>query len=303
MPPRTPTNLLLMLLPLLVASVGWRNPIDALLRGKWVRYWDTLIAEETGTVCAPAESWDELPRYVDELPAVVTALREAGVRAVGIHLPTDSLSGHEQALREAAGDMPLLLPSDAHVDMRRAWSPRTGLGAEHVDGSWPMSVAVLAAAHGGEPSWDGDELVVGPHRWVPTHDYLIFMPVLIPFHHWDRREEWSAAEGQVVFIGACRIDRELTRYGRQPSVVAHGEMVETVLEGRYPRQLPAGLDVLLALLTGAAAWVSRGRWALAPIAVGVVAVGGALALSLTGLWPGLTGLALAALTWGVMPRD
>jgi hypothetical protein len=286
-PGRHPLNLLLLVLPLLVAAVGWRNPVDALARGKWVRHFDTVIGQETGTVCIPAETWDEVPQYAAELPEVVARLRGVGASVVGIDLPDEHLD--EPALRAAAGDMPLVLPGDAHTQMRRSWAPELALGPMRKD-VLPMSFVVWEAHTGTE------------HEWVGHDDHALFMPVLIPFHHWDRRDEWTAAEGDMVFIGACRADRELTRYGRQPAVVAHGEMVETLIEGRFPRYTPLSVDLLLALLTTLGVALARRRHIAAAIGVGAGMLAMVMLLSLTLTWFGWSGIVVGAICGAVMKR-
>ena len=286
MPSRRPLNLLLALLPLLVAAIGWHNPLDALARGKWVRFFDTLTSQQTGTVCLPAQSWEEVPAYAEELPSVVARLAEVGVAAIGVDLPEEHLD--VPALRAAAGATPLVLPGDAHLEMRRSWRPRMNLGPV-LEGT-PLSLAVYRAATGLEPELPGQG------------DHLLFSPVLIPFHHWDRREEWTAAEGHMVFVGACRADRELTRYGRQPAVVAHGEVVETLLDGALPRYAPLPVDLLLALAAFVGAWRARRRHALLAVSVGGLALGAVMAASLTGTWFGWSGVVVGALC-GALVRD
>ena len=285
-PARHPLNAVLVLLTLLVAGVHWRNPVDSLARGKWVRLFDTVTSVESGIICIPAYSWDEVPGYTERLPEVVSTLRELGVAGVAIHLPMAVLD--EPTLREAAGTTPLVLASDAHIDMRRSLPPKMNLG--------PLR-------EGNAMAYVLWEQVKGtPHAWVGTADHGLFMPVHIPFLHWDRQDEWATAAGHMVFIGACRVDRELTRYGRQPAVVAHGEVVETFVEGRFPRYAPLGVDLALALLTLVGSFVARRKHALAPIAVGLVALAAVMGGSLTLWWFGWSGVVVGAIC-GAFMRD
>ncbi|MCP4805713.1 MAG: hypothetical protein GY884_10245 [Proteobacteria bacterium] len=189
--------------------------------------------------------------------------------------------------------MPLVLPSDAHTQMRRSWTPKMALGPMH-ETSWedttPMSFAVWEAHTG------------TAHDWVGHDDHALFMPVLIPFHHWDRRDEWTAAKGHMVFIGACKADRELTRYGQQPAVVAHGEMVETFVEGRFPVYAPLGWDLLFALLTTLGAAFGRRVHPALSVIVGAGMLTMVMMFSLTLVWFGWSGVVVGAICGLVMKK-
>ena len=320
--------------PLLVASLGWRNPVDGLVRGKWVRHWDTGKGEHTATLCVPAQEPSELPTYLAQLPEVVGALLEAGAAVVVLDLPLPTEKTAAAELIQVARDAAVVLryptepgAADAftrsaargegerapqpvgHADMTHSWPPREVLGAAppvEVDGRviWPLALQAVAELEGVDgPQRDPatGHIVLGGTRFEPTDDTFIFMPYEVPFLHWDRRDEWAQARGRIVTVGACKVDRELTRFGRQPGPVAHGELGETVYDDVFPTQLPALVDLLLALLTWGLAWLgaavgpARARWLL-PLGVGVLGVLGLLLVSLTGAWLGLSGVAVAALT-------
>lgn len=299
-----------------------------------MRHWDTRDGEHTATLCAPAYTEAELEGQLERLPEVVEGLLDAGVKTVAIDLPLVAERGLDRDLVSASRGRAVVLPRpveggavgtlapayeaavtgadqqapqpSGHLAMKHSMPPREVLGAagplatgtgEEV---WPLALQTLAVFEGVEaPAPQGDGRVgVGRWSFTPTHEYFIFMPYLIPFLHWDRPEEWSQAAGKVVFIGACRVDRELTRFGRQPGVVAHGELLETVIDDDVPRQLPAAVDVVLAALTWAMAWWSRRlvprASAVGPLLVGLVGVAAVLLVSLQGVWLGLSGVALAA---------
>lgn len=104
-------------------------------------------------------------------------------------------------------------------------------------------------------------------------------------------------------VGACRLERELARFGRQPGTVAHSELIETVLAGQRPRQAPVWLDLLLTLGTGLLAFGLRRAvprvGMVGPVVVGVLAVGAALGAALGGWFVALSGPLLAGLCFGL----
>lgn len=265
----------LLLAPLVVALLGWRNGFDAVLRGKWVRHWGTEKGEHTATLCLPAQDLDEVAAQIDQLPGKLEALKEVGATVVAVDL--SAFGGPSTVGTEAA-----------HGHMRRSWFPRAALAAEGpVDGVWPLALKALADFEGAAPRSVGHEGV--------------FMPYEVPFLHWDRPEEWGIAQGRIVFVGACALDRELTRFGRQPGPVAHSELVETLVDGVRPHQPWAIWDLLVAALVGLACagarrLVPRAGMVL-PALLGAAAVLALLVVAQQGLWLGLSGAALAALTW------
>ncbi len=319
------------LLPvLLIAAAGWRNPLDGIVRGKWVRHWDTRKGEHSATLCAPARSPDELDQHLNELPGVVDALLDAGVAAIAIDLPlTEPHPAHDH-LAAVVAEAPVVLPVPVidgtvgspadplkalvegpdggqpvgHREMKHSWPPRAVLGAHGPvgapDGVWPLALQALALHQGVEaPAQQDDGRVsVGRFTFAPTDAHLIFMPYEIPFLHWDRREEWSDAAGKVVFIGACRLDRDLTRFGRQPGAVAHGELLETAIDDVFPWRAPAPVDMLLAglawLATLGARLLMPSPSLLGPALIGLVGTLAVLLVALEGVWLGLSGIVAAA---------
>jgi hypothetical protein len=286
--------------PLAIALLGPWNTADELLRGKWVRFWDTQIAEHTATLCLSAQTEAELPAQLEALPGKLELLEQAGASVIGVDLER---FGGPSEVRVSGGAFP------AHAEMVHSRLPAAVLGSRGpIDGVWPMSLHALALLEESPaPEALGEGWVMGPHRLEPAGEPVLFMPVLIPFVHWDRPEEWAeVVEGKVVFVGACKLDRELTHYGRQPGPVAHGEILETLHSGFWLFRVPRAVDVLVALAFGALALVLGRRFpARAPLVglgVAVVAVFAVLGVALSGLWMGLSGAALAALGWGLAER-
>ena len=283
-------------LPLAVALLGRHNPLDALVRGTWVHFWQTGTGEQTVTMCLPAQTPDELVGHRAELPDRVRAMHAAGATVVAIDWDLSVADPSDDALREAAKAGPTLFGREGEAlafaepsgttEMDHAWLLPLVLAARPA-AEQPLGVAAFALHTG------------GPAR-IPHDDPVLFMPYRIPTLHWDDQADWHLAKGRVVTIGACHTDRELTRYGPQPGPVTHGEVVETLLAGRFPWEAPAGLDVLFAWLAFGAAYMARFRGGAA--LVGVLAVAGSLGASLFGWWLGLSGLALGALA-GWWARD
>ncbi len=166
-----------------------------------------------------------------------------------------------------------------------------------IDAAVPPLAAVALAQHRGSPiaSYQGGQLHIGDQAWPARGDTHVFMPYLIPFFDWDKRPAWSGVAGRTVFLGACRLDRDLTRFGRQPGVVAHGEMFETLRDGADPVDASAATDGFLALVTTGLAAASR-RWHVraGPALVGVAVVLLVAWAQLHGLWLGLSGVVVGA---------
>ncbi|GEM_PF-2810796 len=286
------------LVPLLVALVGRQNPVDALVMGKWVRHWQTLSGEDTATMCLPAQTPDEIADYRGGLPERVRALHEAGATVVAVTADLSAPHESDAALREAAssgftlfartGDgAPFAEPSGTIEMDTTAWLSMV-LGAPPA-AEQPLSVAAYALHTGGA--------AVLPHTGP-----VLFMPYEVPFLHWDEPAAWAQAEGRVVFIGACKADRVLSRFGRQPAPVAHSEIVETLLDEAFPWEAPGWVDAVLAWIVFGVAYVARFRGSAVLVGAGAVLV--SLLASLGGVWFGLSGLALGALAgWLAQERS
>lgn len=298
-------------LPALVAAAfSPGNPVDALVRGKWVRYFDTGIGQDTATLCIPAQTMAEVPSYRAGLAERIRGMHAAGARAVVIDLDLSTADASDRELAEAIAAGPTLLPAGDPAPTFTTRAPeasraqtRTAVGdmvlgmpAAPPDGP-PMAVAALALANG-ESSPDGltGSAIVGDHIVTPDGDMLPFMPYLIPIIHWEDTATWATAEGRIVFVGACRAERDMTRYGRQPAVVAHGEMVETILADQHPRQGPPLVDLVLGLTTFAVGGVAGQRiGSKGPAVAMALGLATSLAISLMGVWTGLTPVVLAGI--------
>lgn len=283
---------ILILLPLLLGALSRHNPVDLVVLSKWVRHWQTGHGEQTATLCMSALTADEVAEQRAQVPERVAAMLARGASVVVVDLDLSEPHPSDAALKELAlggrvifgrePGQPALAEPSGRADMDRSW----GLGvvrAAPPPREQPLSLVALEA-HLGRPVELGE------------HDVIPFMPYLIPFLHWEDQGDWHLAEGRVVTLGACRPDRELTRYGRQPGPVAHGEVIETLLADQHPWETPWWLDLLLAggcLLLGRLA-----RFRGGPVVVALGALGLALGVSLLGTWAGLSGLVLGALAGG-----
>lgn len=298
-------------LPALAASAfGPANPLDALVRGKWVRFWDTGKGHDTATLCIPAEDAAGVSAHRGELPGRIRALHEAGARAVVIDLDLSQADPSDGALAAAIAAGPTVVPAgdsapsfDTDAPAASRAQTRTPYGGlvlgvpASPDSGPPLAIAGLALSRGETPPETLQGRAIVADRIVAADgDLLPFMPYEIPFIHWEDAATWATAAGRIVFVGACRADRHLTRFGRQPGTVAHGELVETVLAGQRPRQAPPLVDLLLAMTTFGLGSAAGAR--LGPSAAGGIGVLGllvSLGISLAGVWAGLTPVALAGL--------
>jgi hypothetical protein len=171
-----------------------------------------------------------------------------------------------------------------------------GLPASPVDGP-SMAIAALALSRGESAPENLQGMAIVADRIVQADgDLLPFMPYRIPSVDWEDRSSWVTVEGRIVFVGACRAERDITRYGLQPASLAHGELVETVLARQRPRQGPPLVDLILGLTTFAIGGVAGQRFGSAG-PVGALALGltTSLGISLMGVWVGLTPVVLAGL--------
>lgn len=331
----------LMALPLLTASLGWSNPLDAVLRGGWVAASMTEPAEHTAILCTPGADELEAARYRAGLPAVFVALKQAGARAVGIDLTL--VRDHESDLEAAAAaarlpvawgrsraagrfselpkpmaimveraeDLSINPQRQAHRALFHTPIPSVVLGTElsrrlsEDELIWPLSLETLALHQGvSPPRWHGESIVVGKHVFQPPHDYLTYLPFSVPELPWREPESWAAvAQGRMVFVGSCEASQAWTRYGRASTAVVHAQAAESVLFGRFPVQVPTAVDVLASFVVGALAFGMRRLvpqfGMVGPVFIGVLAIFVALAASLSHLLPGLSGLLLAAICFGL----
>lgn len=302
----------------LLALTASEPPLDALVRGKWVRFFDTGHGADTATMCIPSRTPAALATEVAVLPERVTGLQAAGATAVVLDLDVALLQpmADDGRLDALASGGSLILPAGlAGVDspqvryglrvQTRTPVGRMVLGLPADTDVPPLALQGLAIHQGAAPpqrtptGW-----MVGGTVIATDGPLLQFMPYLIPFIHWTDRSTWPQAEGRVVSVGACRVDRDLTRYGRQPSTVAHGEWIETALAGQRPAKAPWLLDLGLSLLAlGLAALGARLRGWIAAAATGMGVLALSLVLSLFGVWAALTPIALAAALGGALaPR-
>ena len=285
---------------LLLAAVGALNPVDAIVRGKWVRHMDCGKGDVTATMCIPAEDPAGVPAYLGELPERVRALHAAGASVVALDLP---ITTPEAALLEAAAAGQTVFSTGAgaaaarsgHPDMARTWFLPMVLGVASTSGeATPLALEALAAHAGAPAVRDAAGWTVGDHRSTDDRGSLNFMPYEVPFLHWTDRTTWAGAAGKIVFIGACKADRDLTRFGRQPGVVAHSELIETMRHGQDVGQVPLGVDLAVAAGSFLLAAAARARFgAAAAGGVGVVGFLVTMAASLTGAWFGVTAPLLA----------
>lgn len=291
-------RLLLVPCVLLLAALSRHNPVDLVVLSKWVRHWQTGQGEQTATMCLSALTEAEVAAQRDGLPERVAALRELGASVVVVDLDLSEAHPSDGALREQAARGPVIFGREPGQEPFAEPSGRADM-----DRSWGLGLVRAAPAPREEPlSLVALEAHLGQPLELPADELIPFMPYLIPFLHWEDRSDWPLAEGRVVTIGACRPDRELTRYGRQPGPVAHGEVIETLLADQHPWETPWWLDLLLAGLFVVLGRLARFRGG--PVLVAAGGLGLALGVALLGIWPGISGLVLGALAGGLLPgRD
>lgn len=278
----------------LLAWTWAHNPVDQLTVGKWVRHWQTGTGTHTATLCLSAETQAEVPAQRAELPSAISALTAAGAVAIGIDLP-DPSDAEAAAVRAAAGSVPVIWEGAVTKMERGLLDMSVGMKGQRSK-RWPLSLETLAARDGGEVQWRPDaHLVAG--RQVPAEEPFAYMPYLVPFLNWDDRSTWAeVAKGRIVFVGACKPDRELTRYGRQPGPVAHSELVETVLDGTFPWRAPKWLSLAVLvpfIFSGAYLRIRlKRRSYVGEAAISLMGMAFVLGCALGGIWMGFTGLVL-----------
>lgn len=282
---------------LLAAAFSVHNPVDALVRGKWVRFFDTLMGDHTATLCLPAQTPGEVAQHRSGLPERVAALHAAGAAVVLLDMDLSAPDPSDAALAEAARLGPTVMPSGDSAPAF-AWDGPTGARDQVTTPGVDLVLGIAGR---------DDALALRALEYLPggpearaalrtDQGFYPFMPVLLPFLHWDDRSSWDVAPGRAVFVGACKADRDWTRFGRQPAPVAHSELVETALAGRHPTQASPLLDVGLAALTFGLGLLGRRRFGavgVLPVAAGALAL--SLGISLAGVWTGLTPILIAAL--------
>lgn len=284
------------------------NPVDVIARGKFVRAIQTKKGEASATVCLPSTTPEERAKDLAGLPQLLVDLQAAGARAAVLDLPATDLP----APVFTASSLALIAPHSAstpaaasvrtgHREHAQAGpaSVVTGIPAVQNHGGAPvLSIALEAlAVHRGAPPprHDGTQVYVGDQSWPNADGELRFMPYEIPFLHWSERATWSGVEGRTIFVGACRTDRDLTRFGRQPGTVAHAEQFETLRDGVVPRHGGAAASAMAGVLTTAAAFAARNLAPLlAPGLVGLVGLVVVAAAQLEGFWVGGTGVVVGA---------
>jgi len=289
-----------------VLAAAWAdNSVDALVRGKWVRHFDTGTGDQTATVCLPAHTSDELTPQIAGIPERIQGVQQAGATVVMLDMDPAVLQplateGHLQRLAEAG---PIVVPtglsgiagSKLHEGDRaqtRQGVAQMAMGFPTATEHAPLAMVGLALHTGAPaPARAGQVWSVAGHPSTPVDDHHLFMPYLIPFVHWTDTATWAQAKGRIVTFGACRVDRDLTLYGRQPTAVAPGEWIETMLAHQDPSRVPWWVDALLGLaVLGGSAIPGKRRFR----GLGVVGVAVALGMSLAGWWMALTPVVLAA---------
>lgn len=302
-----------------VLVAAWAdNSVDALVRGKWVRHFDTGVGDQTATVCLPAYESSELGPQIEGIPERIAGVQRAGATVVMLDMSPELLQplANEGHLQRLADSGPIVVPtgltgiagSKLHVGDRA----QAAEGLAHMTMGFPTGTkdAPLAlvglALHLGvaPPARTGEVWSIADHHSTPADDHHLFMPYLIPFVHWTDTATWAQAKGRIVTFGACRVDRDLTLYGRQPTAVAPGEWMETLLAHQDPKRVPWWVDALfaVAVLGGSAVPGKRRIRGLGALGLAI-----ALGMSLMGWWMALTPIVLAAglgIAWrGVLGRN
>ena len=199
----------------------------------------------------------------------------------------------------------------AHVVMHHAPIPEVELGGELSlsaggdEALWPLFLEALALTEDrGPPRWHGESLVAGSQVVHPADDVLLAWPYDVAVLPWGEAEDWGrVARDKVVLVGACEAERSWSRYGSRPEVNSQAELLQTVKSGVLPVQVPAWLDVIATLVVGALSFGLRRLvpqfGMIGPVFMGLIAVSVALMAALSGLWAGLSGLAVAAICFGL----
>lgn len=295
----------------LVSALGALNPLDAIVRGKWVRAMDCGKGDVTATLCIPADTPAQLADFRAELPERVRGMHEAGASVVALDL---ELAEADPALLEAvrAGRTVFGTRADGTAvttdfpsgnrEMARTLFVPMVLGVL-ATADVPHALGVVALAiHRGQPHAarpDGS-VDLGDLAVRADGSSLNFMPYEVPFIHWSQRDTWSTAKDRIVFVGACKADRDLTRFGRQPGVVAHSELIETILDQRRVAHVPRAVDTTYALvILTLATWARRRAGRYPALLVGALGFVLAMGVSLTGAWMGLSGPLLAGIAAAV----
>ncbi len=290
------------------ATAHW-NPADVIARGKFVRAFQTRKGEAAATLCLPATNEGERAAQLAELPEVVADLERAGARVVVLDVPAEELP----STVFSATALPLVVgaandgshpPMPAGVRVGHRGTADIGPAAvvmgvpatAHEASLAPLAAEALALHRGVfPPRYDHDQLVIGDQAWPVADGPHTFMPYEIPFLDWGHPATWTNAPGRTVFVGACRMDRDLTRFGRQPGTVAHAEQFETLRDGLAPRDAGRSVDAGVALASTVAAAAAR-RWhaRLGPLLVGAAVVGLLGWAQLGGLWVSVSGVLAGA---------
>lgn len=295
---------LVVLVAALCGAGGLLNPVDVIARGKFVRNYQTLKGEVAGTVCLPAATEADRATQLAALPTLMADLERAGARAVALDvdaaaIPPATFTASALPIAVIGGTTASAAgaPAAGHRDFVTAGPADVVMSAPASAGGVPPLGAVALGLHrAATVRAGGAQLDIGDQGWAAHGGVHPFMPYEIPFFDWDDRSDWSGVAGRTIFVGACRLDRHLTRFGRQPAVVAHGELLETLRDGVVPREGSRAGDAVLGALSALAALAAaRTSPRVGPLLVAVVGVGLVGAAQLSGLWIGLTGVLVGAL--------
>lgn len=139
---------------LIAGLIGPFNPLDTVARGKFVRAFQTRKGEASATVCIPAETAQQVPGFLTDLPRVLRALEAAGARAVVFDVvPMPSAT---------EGQTRLPVVADSAVTYSATQTPGSGAKVRS-----PVSGVVIGA------DWQALPIAVaalGAHRGLPASD-------------------------------------------------------------------------------------------------------------------------------------
>jgi hypothetical protein len=297
-----------------------------------------LVVDEVAVVGIPAQG--DLKALRPRYPALLAALREAGVTAIYWDLLLSSPGPEDEALAQAildtrAAGVGLVLPVALRegravppgspalaalgpfgvIEARQdsAFGQIRGVPArlQTADGEALWQLAVwAAAAHVGArspPRLDGDELVVGPLRNPTWAEELWLRPTAAPpVLPWDGPERFGELRGKVVVVGVVGspADTHRTPDGVRSGAEVEAAVVQTLLRQAATRRVPPVGDALAALIVGISAGLARrrGRWAPLGPAAAALAVTGALAAANLALAPTPLLIALGVGVWAGRPR-